>query len=168
MTTKNIEGITIYTDGGCIGNPGGGGYAALIISDEGERVITGRDPGVTTNQRMELTAAIKALETLPVGTEATLYSDSQYVVNGITVWIKGWQAKGWKNSAKQPVANRDLWEQLDSLNVERRITWAWVRGHNGHPENERVDALANAEAEKAAEEIGWAEGMRHGFGVMTD
>lgn len=164
MTRENLNPIKAYTDGGCLGNPGPGGWAALIILQDGtEKIITGRDSGTTTNQRMELTAAIEALNALPVGASGTLHSDSEYVVKGITSWLPGWKQRGWKNSQKKPVANQDLWQRLDALHAERSITFGWVRGHNGHPENERVDTLANAEAAKAAEEAGWAEGFRYGF-----
>jgi ribonuclease HI len=160
------ETYTIYTDGACLGNPGPGGYAALIILNGEEQVITGSD-AATTNNRMEMTAAIKGLEAIAAGSSATLHSDSQIVIKGMTEWMPSWKAKNWKNAAKKPVANQDLWLQLDTLNAERRVTWTWVRGHAGHPENERVDGLANAQAEKAANEIGWSEGSRYGFGQVA-
>src|SRR4051812_44609314 len=105
---KHSNQVTVYTDGGCIGNPGPGGYAVLIISDGIEQVITGGDPS-TTNNKMEMTAAVKALEALPVGAKATLYSDSQIVIKGMTEWLSGWKLRSWKNAAKKPVANQDLW-----------------------------------------------------------
>lgn len=152
----------IFTDGACLGNPGPGGYAALIIVGAEEQTISGGNPD-TTNNRMEMTAAIRALEMLPVGTSGTLHSDSQLLIRGMNDWLAGWKRKGWKNAAKQPIANRDLWEALDALNSRLSIEWLWVKGHAGHPENERVDELANGEAEKVAEEIGWTAGSRFGF-----
>jgi ribonuclease HI len=112
---------------------------------------------------MEMSAAIAALEALAPGSTATLHSDSEYVVKGISTWITGWKARGWRIAAKKPVLNQELWERLDSLNTERQITWRWVKGHAGHEHNERVDSLANAEAEKAAQALGWTEGARYGF-----
>ena len=135
----------IYTDGGCIGNPGPGGYAALIRIAGEERIVVGGDPA-TTNNKMEMMAAIKALEDLPDGASAIVHSDSQYLIKGMTEWLSGWKRKGWRNSAKEPVKNRDLWEVLDALASRRLVNWQWVRGHNGHEENEKVDGLANAEA----------------------
>src|SRR5918993_5719440 len=131
MTKEIIEQSTIYTDGACIGNPGPGGYAALIVIDGKEQIITGGNPA-TTNNRMEMTAAIKALEALPTGTTGTLRSDSQILIKGMNEWLTGWKAKGWKGATRKPVANQDLWLQLDALNAERSITWQWVRGHAGH------------------------------------
>ena len=165
MTENNQSFPIIFTDGACIGNPGPGGYAAVIMTGDDERVITGGDPQ-TTNNRMELMAAIKALEALPIGASAILHSDSEYVIKGISSWIISWKAKG--TAQKKPVKNDDLWQRLDALDAERRITWKWVRGHAGHEQNERVDGLANAEAMKAAEEIGWAEGARYGFQIVAD
>lgn len=150
METATTHAL-VYTDGGCLGNPGPGGFAALILIGDQEQIISGRDPA-TTNNRMELTAAIKALEALPSGLPAIVHSDSQYVVNGITAWLPGWKKRGWKTGDKKPVKNQPLWEQLDTLNSERPVQWIWVKGHAGHEQNERVDGLANAEAMKAAEE----------------
>jgi ribonuclease HI len=114
---------------------------------------------------MEMTAAIKALEALPLGASVTLHSDSQIVIKGMNEWLAGWKAKEWRNSQRQPVANQDLWRLLDTLNAGRLITWIWVKGHAGHVQNERVDGLADgladAEAQKAAEAIGWTEGYRY-------
>jgi ribonuclease HI len=121
-----------------------------------ERVIAGYEPGITTNNVCKLTAAIKALEALPVGCTATVYSDSKYVVQGMNQWMTSWKRRGWKTYEKKPVANLGLWKQLDALNSERSIEWQWMKAHNGHPENERVDALANGEAQKAAMAIGFA------------
>ncbi|KLK90973.1 ribonuclease H [Microvirga vignae] len=159
MTQEATGQAIVFTDGACLKNPGPGGYAALILIDGEEKVITGGDPA-TTNNRMEMTAAIKALEALPAGAKAILHSDSQIVIKGMNEWLTGWKAKGWKNAARQPVANRELWEVLDRLNVERQITWQWVKGHAGHEQNERVDRLANAEAEKAAEALRQGVGMQ--------
>lgn len=151
MNDNTTKAIQIYCDGACLGNPGVGGWAALIVTHGVEQVIKGYDPGRTTNNIMELTAAIKALEALPVGCSALLSSDSKYVVQGITQWMDNWKRRGWKTFDKKTVANLDLWKTLDALNSERSIEWQWVKAHVGHPENERVDALANAEAQKAAE-----------------
>jgi ribonuclease HI len=142
----------IYTDGGCIGNPGPGGYAALIIVGNDEQVISGRDPA-TTNNRMEMTAAIRALESLPHGVHAVVHSDSQYVVKGMTEWLQGWKKRGWKTGDKKPVLNQPLWERLEELASQRDVKWIWVKGHAGHEQNERVDGLANAEAMRAADEL---------------
>jgi ribonuclease HI len=162
VSTDAKRPALVYTDGACLGNPGPGGYAALILIDDDEQVISGRDPD-TTNNRMELTAAIHALEALPSGLPAVVHSDSQYVVKGITEWLPGWKRKGWRTGDKKPVANQPLWERLEALAVEREVTWRWVRGHAGHEQNERVDGLANAEAMGAAEESGWTPGARFGF-----
>jgi ribonuclease HI len=151
MNNETQEVIQIWTDGACLGNPGYGGWAVLTSVDGDEHILTGCDSGITTNNVMELTAAIRALEALPVGCEAVLHSDSNYVIQGITTWIKKWQRKGWRTFDRKPVANQELWLRLDALNTERSIRWTKVKGHSGHPENDRVDALANAEAEKAAE-----------------
>jgi ribonuclease HI len=158
MLKKDNEPIMIYTDGACLGNPGPGGYAALILIGNTEQVITGRNLA-TTNNRMEMLAAIRALEALGVGSSAILHSDSQIVIKGMTEWLQGWKEKGWKNAAKKPVANQDLWLELDGLNAERNVTWQWVKGHAGQEQNERVDALANAEAEAAALEARAAQNI---------
>jgi ribonuclease HI len=145
MTNQAI----IFTDGACLGNPGPGGYAAVITIAGEEQIIVGRDP-TTTNNKMEMTAAIKALEAVPQDFPIVIHSDSQYVIKGATEWLRGWKAKGWRKADGKPVMNQDLWRQMDTLMVGREITWRWVKGHAGHPENERVDALANGEAKKAA------------------
>src|SRR3954469_14084352 len=139
----------IFTDGACLGNPGPGGYAAVVTIAENEQVITGRDRA-TTNNKMEMTAAIKALEAVPDGLSIVLHSDSQYVIKGATEWLRGWKVKGWRKADGKPVLNQDLWMQMDAVMVGRKITWKWVKGHAGHPENERVDSLANCEAVRAA------------------
>mgnify|MGYP000305840793 CR=1 FL=1 len=134
--------VEIYTDGACRGNPGPGGWGVLLRSGDSERELYGGEPD-TTNNRMELTAAIRALEALTRPCEVDLTTDSQYVRKGITEWLEGWKQRGWKTAARKPVSNRDLWERLDALASQHRIRWHWVRGHTGHDDNERVDALAN-------------------------
>ncbi len=136
------ETVEIYTDGACSGNPGPGGWGALLLYGEHEKEITGGE-FETTNNRMELMAAIEALNLLKRPCEVTLYTDSTYVKNGITEWIDGWKAKGWKTAAKKPVKNADLWQALDAAAARHKIDWQWVKGHAGNPENERADALAN-------------------------
>jgi ribonuclease HI len=137
-----------YTDGACSGNPGPGGWGALMQAMDGAKVVKERElkggEANTTNNRMELLAAIHALEALERDTEITIVTDSNYVKNGITGWIFGWKKNGWKNAAKKPVKNVELWQRLDEANARHRVTWEWVKGHAGHPENERADALARA------------------------
>ena len=140
--------VAIYTDGACSGNPGPGGWGAVLLYGEHRREISGASAD-TTNNRMELTAAIRALEALKRPTEVALYTDSTYVKDGITRWLPGWKAKGWRTASKSPVKNRDLWEALDALAQRHDVTWHWVKGHAGDPENERADTLAR-EALKAA------------------
>ena len=137
----------IYTDGSCLNNPGPGGWAAILVWGDHEKVLVGGDTE-TTNNRMELMAAIAALEALTRPVDVTLASDSTYLKDGITKWINGWKKNGWKTAAKKPVANQDLWMRLDEAIKPHNITWAWVKGHAGHPMNERCDELARAEAEK--------------------
>jgi ribonuclease HI len=141
--------VLIYTDGGCIGNPGPGGWAAVLRAGEQEKELSGRYRD-TTNNRMELRAAIEALEALKRPCAVDLYTDSAYVRNGITQWIHGWQRNGWRTASKQPVKNRDLWQRLLSA-IERHraaggVEWHWTKGHAGNPLNERVDVLANGAA----------------------
>nr|WP_173195896.1 ribonuclease HI [Geobacter sp. SVR] len=133
--------VEIFCDGACSGNPGPGGYGAILRYNGHEKEISGGE-SLTTNNRMELTAAIEALARLTRPCRVIVTTDSQYLVKGITEWIKGWQSKGWQNSKKEPVVNRDLWERLLELTRQHTITWKWVRGHNGHDENERCDVLA--------------------------
>lgn len=133
--------VTIYTDGACRGNPGPGGYAAVLISG-GHRKELSQGYRRTTNQRMELMAVIAALETLKRPARVRLYTDSTYVRQGITEWIRQWKRRGWLTTAKKPVKNRDLWERLDQAAGPHQIDWQWVRGHAGNSENERCDALA--------------------------
>ena len=134
--------IEIYTDGACRGNPGPGGWAALLKMGTREREISGAEPH-TTNNRMELTAVIRALEALKRPVRARLYTDSQYVRRGITEWLSAWQARGWRTADRKPVKNQDLWERLAELAAAHQIEWHWVPGHAGVPGNERVDRLAN-------------------------
>ncbi|WP_349370165.1 ribonuclease HI [Salinarimonas sp.] len=135
--------VTIYTDGACKGNPGPGGWGALLIFGEREKEMHGGER-VTTNNRMELMAAIQALEALKRPCSVDLYTDSQYVRNGISTWLAGWKAKGWRTASKQPVKNEDLWRRLDEARNRHEVRWHWVKGHADDPLNHRVDALANA------------------------
>lgn len=132
----------IFTDGACKGNPGPGGYGCLIRQNGQTQELKGAEPN-TTNNIMELTAAIVALEYLKEPSEVSLTTDSQYLVKGITEWLPGWIRKNWVNASRQPVKNKELWQKLDRLNRLHQISWHWVRGHSGHPENERADQLAN-------------------------
>ena len=136
--------VEIYTDGACKGNPGPGGWGVLMKSGGTEKELFGGELG-TTNNRMEMTAVIRALEALKRPCHVTLYLDSQYVLKGITEWLPGWKAKGWRTAAKQPVKNVDLWQALDALvsTGDHKIDWRWIRGHAGDAGNERADALAN-------------------------
>ncbi|HCL48183.1 ribonuclease HI [Alphaproteobacteria bacterium] len=131
----------IFTDGACSGNPGPGGWGALINGPDGENELTG-GAADTTNNRMELQAAIEALKSLPTGSAVTLTTDSTYVKDGITGWIKNWKARGWKTAAKKPVKNVDLWQNLDAECARHQVNWQWVKGHAGHAGNERADELA--------------------------
>lgn len=137
-----------YTDGACSGNPGPGGWGALLQAKEGDSVVKERElkggETNTTNNRMELLAAINALEALGRPTKITIVTDSQYVKNGVTGWIHGWKRNGWKTAAKKPVKNAELWQQLDEAQKRHDVSWEWVKGHAGHPENERADELARA------------------------
>lgn len=141
------DAVEIFTDGACLGNPGPGGWAALLRWRGKEKLLAGGE-AVTTNNRMELMAAIMALESLKRDCEVRLTTDSQYVRHGIEQWIAGWRANGWRTAGKQPVKNQDLWQRLDAARARHRVSWAWVRGHSGHAENERVDQAARAEAER--------------------
>lgn len=140
--------IRIFTDGACRGNPGPGGWGVLIVDQVTERELKGSE-GETTNNRMELMAAIEGLRQLDPGAVAEVYTDSQYVRNGIQSWIKNWKANGWRTASKQSVKNQDLWVVLDTLAGERNVDWHWVKGHSGHPQNERADALANRAIDEA-------------------
>ena len=134
--------VEIYTDGACRGNPGPGGWGVLLRHADTEKELYGGENN-TTNNRMELLAAIKGLEALVEPCKVHITTDSVYVKNGITEWIHGWKSKGWKTANRKPVKNQDLWLQLDQLVTEHDVQWSWVKGHSGHDENERVDALAN-------------------------
>lgn len=134
--------IDIFTDGACKGNPGPGGWGVLLRSNGQEKTLRGGEAH-TTNNRMELMAAIKALEALKRKCTVNLYTDSQYVRLGMTEWLAGWKTKGWRNAKKESVKNADLWQQLDALAQQHQVMWHWVKGHSGHVENDRVDALAN-------------------------
>ncbi|WP_444905762.1 ribonuclease HI [Microbulbifer sp. ANSA003] len=137
-----MKQITIYTDGACRGNPGPGGWGALLVYGEREKELFGGEAH-TTNNRMELLAAIKALEALKQPCKVDLHTDSQYLRQGITGWINNWKKNGWKTASKKPVKNADLWRQLDESVSEHDVEWHWVKGHAGHPGNERADQLAN-------------------------
>lgn len=144
-----MKRVEIFTDGACKGNPGPGGWGALLRMGRHEKEMSGSDPS-TTNNRMELTAVIRALNALKEPCEVILHTDSRYVIDGITKWIHGWQRKGWVNASKQPVRNADLWHDLIAAVQRHNVTWEWVKGHNGHIENERVDRLASDAALKAS------------------
>ena len=141
-STKSASTVQIYSDGGCRGNPGPGGWGVLLRYQSVEKSYYGAEAH-TTNNRMELMGAIKGLEALKKPCTVELYTDSQYVRKGMSEWIINWKKKGWKNSQKEPVKNMDLWQQLDALAAQHSITWHWVKGHSGHPENEMADELAN-------------------------
>ena len=137
-----------YTDGACSGNPGPGGWGVLMIARDGgavvkERTLQGGEPA-TTNNRMELMAAISALEALTKPVEITIVTDSAYVKNGVTEWIHGWKRNGWRTAGKDPVKNAELWQRLDAAQARHKVIWKWIKGHAGHVENERADALARA------------------------
>ena len=133
--------VEIYTDGACSGNPGPGGWGAILIWGDHRKEINGGE-AQTTNNRMELMAAISALEALKKGVEADLYTDSAYVRNDISSWIHGWKRNGWRTADKKPVKNMELWQRLDTALARHKVTWHWIKGHAGHPENERADELA--------------------------
>ena len=137
-----MEKINIYTDGACKGNPGMGGWGALLVAGEKEKELFGGEKD-STNNRMELMAVIQALGILKRPCDIIIHTDSQYVLKGITEWIQGWKAKGWKTASRTPVKNVDLWQALDQARTPHTIEWKWVRGHSGHPGNERADQLAN-------------------------
>ena len=150
-SVSEIKLVTIYTDGACKGNPGPGGWGALLLSGDTEKELFGGEL-VTTNNRMELTAVIEALIALKRPCEVILFLDSEYVRKGITEWIHGWKARGWRTAAKQPVKNVELWQKLDAVVSQsgHKIVWKWVKGHAGNPGNERADALANRGVEVAS------------------
>jgi ribonuclease HI len=142
MRVAATQVVEIYTDGACRGNPGPGGWAATLRLGETEKELAGAEAS-TTNNRMELTAVIRALEALKRPVQAKVYTDSEYVRRGITEWIASWKARGWRTADRKPVKNQDLWQRLDELAAAHQIEWHWVRGHSGVPGNERVDLLAN-------------------------
>ncbi|MGP9790180.1 ribonuclease HI [Roseinatronobacter sp. NSM] len=140
--------LVAYTDGACSGNPGPGGWGVLLRAYQGEKILKERElsggEGNTTNNRMELMAAISALEVLERPSTVTIVTDSAYVKNGVTTWIHGWKRNGWRTADRKPVKNADLWQRLDAAQHRHTVTWTWVKGHAGHPENERADELARA------------------------
>ena len=142
--------VIIYTDGAASGNPGPGGYGVVMESSAGHRKELSGGFARTTNNRMEMTAAIRALEALIEPCAVDLYTDSKYLIDGITRWVEGWKKRGWINASKKPVRNADLWHELIALTERHRVEWHWVKGHSGHPENERVDKLASDAAEAIA------------------
>jgi ribonuclease HI len=144
MTSTGKPFVQIFADGACSGNPGPGGFAAILVSGKKEKVVSGSDP-LTTNNRMELLAVISALEALKRPCSVRVTTDSNYVVKGMTEWIQSWMKNGWRNSQKKDVLNRDLWERMLKAVDGHDMDWEWIKGHNGHPENERCDELARAE-----------------------
>lgn len=145
--TPAAEAVALFTDGACLGNPGPGGWAAILRFKGTEKELAGGEAD-TTNNRMEMRAVIEGLRALSRPCAVNITTDSQYVIKGITEWLPGWKAKNWRTADKKPVKNVDLWQTLDELQALHNVTWTWVRGHDGHAENERVDALARNEAEK--------------------
>ena len=145
--------VVIYTDGACSGNPGPGGYGVILVFGKNRKEIKGGEPD-TTNNRMELMAAIAALEALKRPCDVELHTDSQYLRLGITEWLRGWKANGWRTSAKKPVKNDDLWRRLDEASQRHHVDWRWVKGHAGHDENERADELAREGLREALLEAG--------------
>lgn len=137
-----MKHVNIYTDGACRGNPGPGGWGALLLYGRHEKILSGAETH-TTNNRMELMAAIQALAALSEPCKIELHTDSQYLQKGITEWIKDWKKRGWKKADKKAVKNADLWQALDHETSRHQVTWHWVKGHSGHPENDRVDSIAN-------------------------
>ena len=142
MTSPSDEPVEIFSDGACRGNPGPGGWGALLRAGGLEKELWGGEAG-TTNNRMELTAVIRALEALKRPSRVRVYTDSQYVQKGISEWIHSWKRRGWLTADRKPVKNEDLWRRLDELRASHKIEWHWLKGHAGHPENERADRLAN-------------------------
>ena len=152
MTGAPSGPVEIFTDGACLGNPGPGGWAALLRYRDVERLLSGSEPD-TTNNRMELMAAIAGLEALKRGSRVVLTTDSQYVKNGIESWLSRWIANGWRTSDRKPVKNQDLWQRLAAAAAPHQVSWRWTRGHSGHAENERVDQEACAAAKRVATKI---------------
>lgn len=149
MTAKHLEKVVITTDGACLGNPGPGGWAALLKFNEKEKMISGGDPE-TTNNRMELQAVIEGLAALKRRCHVTVVTDSQYVMKAFKEgWLEKWEKNGWRTADKKPVKNQELWEELAAMVDKHEVHWKWVKGHNGHPENERVDVEAREQAQRA-------------------
>jgi ribonuclease HI len=148
LAEDGLKKIEIFTDGACKGNPGPGGWGVILRMGKHEKEMSGSDPQ-TTNNRMEMTAVIRALNALTEPCEATVCTDSRYVIDGMTKWVHGWQKKGWINASKQPVRNADLWHDLIEACTRHKVSWQWVRGHDGHVENERADKLASEAARSA-------------------
>ena len=144
---SSAESAQIYADGACKGNPGPGGWGAIVRAGGNEKELFGGEPQ-TTNNRMELTAVIRALDALKHPSEVEVYTDSQYVQKGISEWLHAWKRRGWRTADKKPVKNVDLWQELERAAARHRVSWHWVKGHAGHPENERADALANRGVEE--------------------
>ena len=144
-----MKRVEIFTDGACKGNPGPGGWGAILRMGAHEKELSGSERE-TTNNRMEMTAVIEALRALRHPCEIALHTDSKYVIDGITKWIHGWQKRGWKTAGRKPVLNQDLWEAMVEASGSHRISWHWIKGHSGHPENERADRLASDEADRIA------------------
>jgi len=138
-----VTSVDLFTDGACSGNPGPGGWAAILRAGNHEKELSGGQRA-TTNNRMELIAVIRGLEALSRPSDVTIHTDSRYVMDGVTQWMKRWKANGWKTADKKPVKNEELWRELDEMCARHTIRWRWVRGHSGHPENDRADALARA------------------------
>ena len=148
-----LKPVEVHTDGACLGNPGPGGWGALLRYGSTERELVGGE-SATTNNRMELMAAIVALEALTAPCEVTLHTDSQYVMKGLTEWLPGWVRRGWRTAGGDPVKNQDLWLRLQAAVARHKVHWRWVKGHNGHVDNERVDRLARGAAETIRREMG--------------
>ena len=148
-----MSSVIIHSDGACEGNPGPGGWAAVLRSGGAVKEISGGEPA-TTNNRMELRAAIEALKSLKRRSTVDFYTDSTYLRTGISEWLPGWKARGWRTQARKPLKNADLWRELDALASRHRITWHWVKGHSGDPDNERADRLAQAEISKIKQQYG--------------
>lgn len=142
MSDRSLPVINIYSDGACKGNPGVGGWGALLVSGEHRKELVGGEL-LTTNNRMELTAVIEALQSLKRSSRVCIHTDSQYVLKGVTEWLPNWKRRGWRTSSNTAVKNVDLWQRLDELVSQHQVDWLWVKGHSGHPGNERADALAN-------------------------
>lgn len=143
QSPDSLPHVHIYTDGACSRNPGPGGWGAVLICDGFESDLSGGEPQ-TTNNRMEMMAAVESLKALPLRCRVTLHTDSMYLKDGITLWMQNWKRNGWRTAEKKPVKNRDIWEELDGLLSQHQIEWKWIKGHAGHPENERADALARS------------------------